>query len=614
MATINVGGRTVEVPDNLDPRSAPSAMPGRPGLRTSGPGVIRPAPGPGPATRPLTTAEAAAYNTSAEGRATRAAQLRESRGYFQGTPTSPAAPTQLPAPSGLRRAVDKFTAPTPPAASTLGRVGRTAGRALGVVGGVVAEGAPILDVARNTGSTKIDVATQAAEGVTRLATAGLGAKAGAMGGAALGSVVPGVGTAVGGVVGGLAGGAAGYFGGDAAIKGLRSALDVTEESPVDRMRSGSPNPPSAPPAMPDPAPAPTLPVPAPALTTSGSEVRRIDGGGSPLFTNVGDGDNTALMARGVVSAQNTAAADALARRSAGLRSPSLSPSAPSVPVNESAPTVLSSANNWQARNDLRNLRTAASSITENGGAWDQRRRGDVSDARRAYTAALENDLKLRGLQPELDTEMRKSGNSLRGQINDANQRLAGDQYRADQNLRGQIFNASTTAATARAKSASDAIKNAQGAAESNSKAAISQLESLAVEGDEISPARLAQVRAAANSIAPGFELMDAAQRAEVWPKVLSAVRAVQGMNDLRDPTLLNMVGLDNDSPAINTLPDMTGARVDEVGLFEGLRTPKVSSGDYKISMSDGTVRHLPRSTTDQNTLELLKRQGAILSN
>jgi hypothetical protein len=104
------------------------------------------------------------------------------------------------------------------------------------------------------------------------------------------------------------------------------------------------------------------------------------------------------------------------------------------------------------------------------------------------------------------------------------------------------------------------------------------------------------------------------EQAAAMPQVLAAVRAVQGMNDLRDPTLLNAVGLDSDSPAINTLPNMQGARVGEVGLFEGLRTPKVSSGDYRISMPDGTVRHLPRATTDQNTLELLKRQGAILSN
>jgi hypothetical protein len=298
----------------------------------------------------------------------------------------------------------------------------------------------------------------------------------------------------------------------------------------------------------------------------------------------------------------------------GLRTPNMSvmgggagaptpTAAPAVPVNDSAPTVLNSTNSWQARNDLRSAMVSANSNT-------------ASDAQKAaYGAQLAADLKLRGMQPELDAEMRKSGNSLRGQMNDASQRLAGDQYRADQNLRGQIFDASTTAATARAKSASDAAKNAQTFGESASKSAVARLESLAATPDgKIDPARLAQARAAANSIVPGFESMTEQEQAAAMPQVLAAVRAVQGMNDLRDPTLLNAVGLDSDSPAVNTLPNMQGARVGEVGLFEGLRTPKVSSGDYRISMPDGTVRHLPRATTDQNTLELLKRQGAVLSN
>lgn len=47
----------------------------------------------------------------------------------------------------------------------------------------------------------------------------------------------------------------------------------------------------------------------------GFGVRRIDGGSSPLFTNVPDAaDNAALMARGAPSAQNLAALDALAGR------------------------------------------------------------------------------------------------------------------------------------------------------------------------------------------------------------------------------------------------------------------------------------------------------------
>lgn len=73
MATINIGGRTVEVPDDLDPSKPPQQQP----LRSAGGAPYAPnsAPPAQPgdlragATRPLPDADAATYNNSPEGRA-----------------------------------------------------------------------------------------------------------------------------------------------------------------------------------------------------------------------------------------------------------------------------------------------------------------------------------------------------------------------------------------------------------------------------------------------------------------------------------------------------------------------------------------------------------------
>lgn len=93
-------------------------------------------------------------------------------------------------------------------------------------------------VATDPGSSKIDVATQAAEGAGRVAATTLGAAGGMKTGALIGSAggplsvytVP-----AGALIGGLAGGWAGYKGYDAAVDAGRRAAGVDERSPVDRI-------------------------------------------------------------------------------------------------------------------------------------------------------------------------------------------------------------------------------------------------------------------------------------------------------------------------------------------------------------------------------------------
>lgn len=108
-------------------------------------------------------------------------------------------------------------------------------------------------------------------------------------------------------------------------------------------------------------------------------------------------------ARGMPNAGAMAAAEAIAQRqeAAALQAPrGFAPTAPQY----MAPQVPTSANDWESRNNLRNLEVSASSITNNGGRFDPRRGRNAgpSPAQAAYTDALRADLTARGLQPSLD--------------------------------------------------------------------------------------------------------------------------------------------------------------------------------------------------------------------
>lgn len=98
---------------------------------------------------------------------------------------------------------------------------------------------------------------------------------------------------------------------------------------------------------------------------------------------------------GPVSAQNMGAADSLARRGAADAMAQM----PNAPAPVQAPTVRHSGNDWAARNALRNAEVSASSITANGGKWDQT--GGRNPAALAYRAALDTDNALQASEPGL---------------------------------------------------------------------------------------------------------------------------------------------------------------------------------------------------------------------
>lgn len=110
--------------------------------------------------------------------------------------------------------------------------------------------------------------------------------------------------------------------------------------------------------------------------------------------------------------------------------------AQSQPASVQAPTVLHSGNSWQARNDLRNAQVSASSITNDGGRWDQHK--GVSAAR-AYAAGLEQaDTQARFAQPAYDMKtVQENANTQREAMQQAgaNQR-AGMGFQTEQQRLG----------------------------------------------------------------------------------------------------------------------------------------------------------------------------------
>lgn len=111
---------------------------------------------------------------------------------------------------------------------------------------------------------------------------------------------------------------------------------------------------------------------------------------------------------GQISTRSMGAADGLARRGAA-DAMALMPNAPA-PVQ--APTVLTSENSWQKRNDLRNALVSASSITANGGRFD-RNKGESPESL-TYRAMLGTDQALQASAPGLaQAAMREQGDLQR---------------------------------------------------------------------------------------------------------------------------------------------------------------------------------------------------------
>ncbi|PTT41117.1 hypothetical protein DBR23_06645, partial [Acidovorax sp. HMWF018] len=150
--------------------------------------------------------------------------------------------------------------------------------------------------------------------------------------------------------------------------------------------------------------------------------------------------------------------------------------------------------------------------------------------------------------------------------------------------------------------------------QSNVKDARSTFDNMFTRDGKNGPERDENAEALANDLAakivPGWENMSAEQRAANRTKVVDATRMVQGMNTLRNNSWFQKVGIDAPTPAFSQLPDLSGATVSDVGMWEGLTTPDVRSGDKKISLRDGGTRYLPQGTLTESQLRILQNNGA----
>ena len=134
------------------------------------------------------------------------------------------------------------------------------------------------------------------------------------------------------------------------------------------------------------------------------------------------------------SANNIAAADALAARGAADVAGTVARGFQPQQAQITAPQVRHSGNDWQARNDLRNLEVSASSITNQprwSGQGGRQAAGSVPPAVAAYQAALQTDAELRRAVPSMDqmamrenaatqrTGMQEQGSNARNTLDNA---------------------------------------------------------------------------------------------------------------------------------------------------------------------------------------------------
>ena len=222
-----------------------------------------------------------------------------------------------------------------------------------------------------------------------------------------------------------------------------------------------------------------------------------------------------------------------------------------------------------------------------------------------------------------------SDSSLRGQMYAADARRGSERAETQQKLRqqqimGSIYQAAGGDAAEAAKLAAsygidpkqftDMAGAQQTRAKANSEDAQSTFKGLFTdrEGkrDEHAEARAHQL---ASQVVPGWENMNPEQRNANRAKVVDATRTVQGMNSLRNNGWGQAIGWDAPTPEYSQLPDLNGATVGHVGLWEGATTPKVGKNDTKVTLRNGEQRYLPAGTLSEAQLRMMQDNGAMRS-
>ena len=618
----------------------------------------------GPAVRPtapLPPEAAAAYNSSPEGRATKAQVLKDTQGYFQGKPSAAAAPAGASAPPSAPA--------TPGATPSATKPGLTA-RAIGATSSGLRTAAGFAAKASNAIGGTVGAVQSLRDidtGYRDQFAQSIGAEdAGPWGAAAtdIFRTAANVGNAItGGLAESLGRGVSDYISGGSFQEGWkqptsRDAFEAARERPAGQSPAGQS------PAAPDPrnpyADANAAKIAASDAqnaaagqprTPGQNDVRRIDRPGqSPLFTNMPDGGllgNDKLMARGAISAQNRAAMDNLA--ASGDITPRLRAQAQYDAEVANAQRInamqqrLYGAGSNAAMLDLRspeNLAARNASVTSTisrDGRPRLRSEVEAETARTkmaldAQSAKMQNQTTQRGQDINAETSRYSSDSSLRGTMYSSDSQLGAKRTEMERSLRQQatmgklwemsqgkpeVFRnlAMQAGLTDAAKLGGDMAAADQTRTLKNVEDARDTFKDLFTTPDDKTDKNAeANAHVMAAKIVPGWENMSAEQRAANRTKVVDAVKLVQGMNATKDTGWLQKIGLDNPNGAHSQLPELADkngkrAQVGDVGWWEGVTTPNVSRGDTVITLPNGTKRYL-RGQLEESQAALLEQNGA----
>ena len=359
--------------------------------------------------------------------------------------------------------------------------------------------------------------------------------------------------------------------------------------------------------------------------------------------NLGSGPNAQNMAAG----SNLAGGDTLRGQGAALGGQSAGGSG--MPA---MPQTLHSGNDWASRKSLENLRTSATSIYDAQSRFGNKGKAAADVA--AYQTAQALDIaKQAGADPgsvsrnsaqasmfgskaSADASRYGSDNSLRGSMYSSDAQLGAKQMEMQQRLqqqqlKGAIFReaggkpevAAQIAASygLDAKDFTDMASASQTRDHNAATNARKRLEGMAVRSDDkggtvVDPGRLARLESTLGKMAPGWQHMSEPEQAKHLATAEASVNLLEGLNDRRNNSFWQSIGVDGPSASLDKLPieAMKGGRLKTVKALEGAFTGGgVERNDYVIETEGGHKLYLPRDKVNQGELELLKSRGVDIS-
>lgn len=569
----------------------------------------------GPTTRPtapLSAADAAAYDASPEGRATKVQALKEGRGYFQGKPSAPTAST-APTP-----------APTPAAngPTTLRKVASGVGNALmyggaGVGGALAAKG--LRDVGAPKGTAAVPGERQAGDSANSMQIPGgpqgvttpgaqpynfwTDSEIGRNLGNAANAIAPLGGIAAAARVPGTVSKAFGLA--DAAVTGL--AAGVHDER--DRVKPMT----DAKARKTAPASTPDLRNPYASVTPEqgramaeinarasgrapGSQPAPFDfdtfepGPGEGAFRN----EQTGKVTRLTSTPQGGAAWRAVPSQQA------VSSPAPRARQEVRAPVLNPNGGVFAAMTDFTNQAgRAVQAIAANKGLRNDRR--DALDAESTFAKIDQGERALQISGREADTREKDLGLRREGQMATARSQQQEQAYNRQRNA---------------LRDAMDIEKHNQTIDHNATNNARDRLKGMAVRDDGkggtvVDEGRLARLESTLTKMSPGWAQSGEATQAKLLRKAEASINILEGLNSQRNNGWLQAFGIDGKSAQLDNLPhkEMKGAKLSEVGFMDGVTTPGTSRKDYVIETSGGHKLYLPRSSVNQGELELLESLG-----